>query len=509
MENEALTVKEVTDRIKKQLNDVTLKNILVEGEASNVRTSKNGHTYFTLKDDDSQIPCVLFKFNRARFKIRDFKSGEKVIVKGSIEVYEYEGKYQLQAVRIIFDGTGDKHKQVEELKNKLAKEGLFDPIHKKEIPKFPKRVGVVTAETGAAIKDIITTIKKRCPICRIILFPTLVQGERAPEEIAANIRKAQNHNLDTLIVGRGGGSFEDLMAFNEEIVARAIFDSEVPIISAVGHEIDRPISDLVADLRAPTPTAAGNFAVPDLNELKTNLNHLNEKITRNINDRITQFHNRLENVTQKQIIKNPELIYEIKGMHLDTLVNRLRLTSQNQITENRNRLIKIENSYILKNPTEITKRKSEPLKNSINQLKFTSQNILTKNKNKLFQIENSYILKNPTEITKRKRDEMQIDKKINRLEFATQNILTKNKNKLFQIENSYILKNPTEITKRKTEPLYKNINKLEVLNPLLTLKRGYSIAKTDEKVITSVKDVEKGDEVEIEFNDGSINTKVI
>ena len=415
MADETLTVKEVTDRIKKQLNDVKLKNILVEGELSNVSTSKNGHTYFTLKDDKSQIPGVLFKFNKDRFKIRDFKSGEKAIVKGSIEVYEYEGKYQLQAVRIIFEGTGDKYRQVEELKAKLKKEGLFDEKYKKEIPKYPKRIGVVTAETGDAIKDIITTIKKRCPICKIILFPTLVQGERAPEEITANIKKAQNHNLDTLIIGRGGGSFEDLMAFNEEIVARAIFTSKVPIISAVGHEADTPISDFVADLRAPTPTAAGNFAVPDIKEIKGNLNRLNEKITQNINDRITHYSNRLENIVQKRIIKNPELIYEIKGMNLDTVVNRLRLTSQNQITENRNRLIRIENSFILKNPTEITKRKKEPLNNNINRLKFTSQDILTKNKNKLFQIENSFILKNPTEITKRKREEMQIDKTINKL----------------------------------------------------------------------------------------------
>ena len=509
MENETITVTEVTSRIKKQLSDVTLKNLLVEGELSNVRPSKNGHIYFTLKDSQSQLPGVLFKFNKDRFKIPDFKNGDKVIIKGSIGVYEYEGKYQLQAIRIFFDGTGDKHKQIEELKRKLDEEGLFDSAKKKEIPKYPKRIGVVTAETGAAIRDIIKTIKGRYPICKIILFPTLVQGDKAPQEIAENIEKAQKYELDTLIVGRGGGSFEDLMAFNEEIVARAIFASEVPVISAVGHEIDRPISDLVADRRAPTPTAAGNIAVPDINELKYNLNHINEKINRNINDRITHYNNRLQNITQKQIIKNPELIYGIKSMNLDSIVNRLRLTSQNQITENKNRLVRIENSYILKNPTEITKRKKEPLNKNINQLKFTSQNLLAKNRNKLFKIENSYILKNPTEITKRKREKMQIDKKINKINFASQTILTKKRNELFKIENSHMLKNPTEITKRKKEPYYKYINKLEVLNPLLTLKRGYSIAKTKDKVISSVKDVEKGDEVEIEFNDGSINTKVI
>ena len=382
----------------------------------------------------------------------------------------------------------------------------------------------------------------------------MVQGDQAPYQITRQIKNAQNFNLDTLIVGRGGGSFEDLMAFNEEIVARAIFNSEIPVISAVGHEIDHSISDLVADLRAPTPTAAGELAVPDLNEMKSNLNHLNEKINQNIEDKLNQYQIRLSNITSKQIIKHPETIYEIKGMNLDSLVNKLsfiskdmisknknklfqlensyilknpteitkrkkeplnkninkiRLTSQNIITQNKNKLFQLENSYILKNPTEITKRKKEPLNKNINKIRLTSQNIITQNKNKLFQLENSYILKNPGKIIKRKKEDVKLNETINKLNFASNKIIAENKNKLFKLESSYILKNPTKITKNKKDKFLRSIDKLDVLNPLLTLKRGYSITKSKDKVISSAKDVKKGDELEVEFDDGKINTKVI
>ena len=511
MEYETCTVSQITAYISQKFKfDTKLKNIYIEGEISNLSTALSGHVYFTLKDEKSQISAMLSKFNRNRFpENKNIENGMKVIVKGKIDIYDKQGKYQLYATKIIEYGTGNKHKEVEELKKKLKKEGLFDPKHKKSIPKYPKRIGVVTAKDGAAVRDVITTIRKKYSLCEIIVFPTLVQGDQAPYQITRQIKNAQNFNLDTLIVGRGGGSFEDLMAFNEEIVARAIFNSEIPVISAVGHEIDHSISDLVADLRAPTPTAAGELAVPDLNEMKSNLNHLNEKINQNIEDKLNQYQIRLSNITSKQIIKHPETIYEIKGMNLDSLVNKLSFISKDMISKNKNKLFQLENSYILKNPTEITKRKKEPLNKNINKIRLTSQNIITQNKNKLFQLENSYILKNPGKIIKRKKEDVKLNETINKLNFASNKIIAENKNKLFKLESSYILKNPTKITKNKKDKFLRSIDKLDVLNPLLTLKRGYSITKSKDKVISSAKDVKKGDELEVEFDDGKINTKVI
>jgi len=418
MEEEYYTVSQINSYINRKLKmDRNLKNIYIRGELSNYKDSFSGHSYFTLKDEKSQIDGVMFKGNKDRFLKFEPKDGMKVIIKGKIEVYEKTGKYQLYATRITEDGIGNLHIAFEQLKKNLAKEGLFDDAHKKSIPKYPKRIGVVTAETGAAIRDIITTIKRRYPICEILVFPTLVQGDQAAPQIIRQIRNAQRYELDTLIVGRGGGSIEDLWPFNEEPVAREIYACEIPVISAVGHEIDFTISDFVADLRAPTPTAAAELAVPELAKVKENVNHLQEKINKSINDKISINKTKLEHISQKNIFKNPESIYEIKGMTLDNLVNKLG--------------------------------------------------------------------------------------------FASKNIISQNRNKLFKIENSHILRNPEEITKKKRDACLKNINKLEVLNPLLTLKRGYSIAKSGEKIISSAKDVEVGDEIDIEFDDGIVNTKVI
>ena len=417
MDDKTFTVSQINAYINKKLKqDVNLKNIYVRGEISNYKTYPSGHSYFTLKDKKSQISAVMFKGSK-RFLKFEPKNGMKVIVKGKVEVYETNGKYQLYAVRITEDGIGELHIAFEQLKKKLEKEGLFDDAHKKEIPKYPKRIGVITAQTGAAIRDIITTIKKRYPICEILVFSTLVQGDMAAEQIVRKIRFSQKFDLDTLIVGRGGGSIEDLWPFNEEIVAREIYACKTPVISAVGHEIDYTISDFVADKRAPTPTGAAVLAVPDLAEVKYKVNQIEDKITRNIQDRLMQNKRKLDNISQKQIFKNPESIYEIKEMNLDSLIAKLDYASKSIITENKNRLFKLENSVILKNPEEITKSK--------------------------------------------------------RIEFE------------------------------------KNIDKLKVLNPLLTLKRGYTMAKVGDKIISSSKDVESGDELDIEFDDGTVNTKVI
>lgn len=463
MEEKTFTVSEINSYLKKKMNfDPKLKNIYIKGEISNYNSYPNSHSYFTLKDETSQIPAVMFKSSKDRFLKFTPENGMKVIVKGSIEVYHKEGKYQLNARRITEDGLGDLHVAFEQLKKELKRMGLFEESHKKKIPKYPNRIGVVTAQTGAAIRDIITTIKRRYPICEILVFSTLVQGNQAAPQIARQIKHAQKFNLDTLIVGRGGGSIEDLWPFNEREVAQAIYDCEIPVISAVGHEIDFTIADFVADKRAATPTAAAEIAVPNINEVKDNVKQLNRRANKSINDKITMNRTILDNISKKNILKNPESIYEIKMMILDNLVGKLTFSSKNIIDKNKNKLVRLESSTILKNPEPIYNYKRIDLNNLVYKLNFSATRIVNENRNKLFKIENSHILKNPEEIIKDKKD-------------------------------AYL----------------KNFNKLEVLNPLLTLKRGYAIAKTEDKVISSSKDVKVGDKVDIELEDGTINTKVI
>ncbi|WP_295609165.1 exodeoxyribonuclease VII large subunit [uncultured Methanobrevibacter sp.] len=417
MEIECLTVSQINAYINRKLKfDNNLKNVYVKGEISNFKTYPSGHSYFTLKDERSQIPAVMFKGRKHSLKFQP-ENGMKVIIKGKIEVYERDGKYQLYASTMTEDGIGNLHVAFEQLKKKLKAEGLFDDAHKKEIPEYPGKIGVVTAQTGAAIRDIITTIKKRYPYCEVLVFSTLVQGEQAAPQIVRQIEHAQQFDIDTLIVGRGGGSIEDLWPFNEEIVARAIYDCKIPVISAVGHEVDFTISDFVADVRAPTPTGAAVMAVPDVNDVKFKIMQLRNRLNKDINEKIIQNRIKLKNVSEKQIFKNPESIYEIKSMTLDNLVTKL--------------------------------------------------------------------------------------------EFSSKNIIAENRNKLLEMKNKNIMKNPDEIIRMKREPYMRNVDKLNVLNPLLTLKRGYTLTKVEGKVVSSAKDVKSGDKLDVEFDDGTVNTRVI
>lgn len=417
MEIECLTVSQINAYINRKLKfDNNLKNVYVKGEISNFKTYPSGHSYFTLKDEKSQIPAVMFKGRKHSLKFQP-ENGMKVIIKGKIEVYERDGKYQLYASTMTEDGIGNLHVAFEQLKKKLKAEGLFDDAHKKEIPEYPGKIGVVTAQTGAAIRDIITTIEKRYPYCEVMVFSTLVQGEQAAPQIVRQIEHAQQFDIDTLIVGRGGGSIEDLWPFNEEAVARAIYNCKIPVISAVGHEVDFTISDFVADARAPTPTGAAVMAVPDVNDIKFKIVQLRNRLNKNINDKIMQKRTKLNHVSEKQIFKNPESIYEIKSMTLDNLVTKL--------------------------------------------------------------------------------------------EFSSKNIIAENRNKLIELKNKNIMKNPDEILRKKKEPYLRNIDKLTVLNPLLTLKRGYTLTKVEGKVVSSAKDVKSGDKLDVEFDDGTVNTRVI
>ena len=269
MSEQVLSILQVNEYIRSAMDrDPLLTAVAVRGEISNYKVYPSGHHYFTLKDNESSLRCVMFKGNAMRLRFRP-ENGMQIIAMGKISVYPRDGAYQLYCSALAIDGVGDLHAAFEQLKAKLAAQGMFDPAHKKPIPQFPKVIGIVTSSAGAAIHDMLRILRKRFPLVKVLLLPVRVQGAEAPSEIASAIYYANAWNLaDLLIVGRGGGSIEDLWAFNDELVAKAIYDSEIPVISAVGHEPDVTISDYVADLRAATPSNAAELAVPDQDALR-------------------------------------------------------------------------------------------------------------------------------------------------------------------------------------------------------------------------------------------------
>lgn len=416
MERNYITVTQLTKYIKYKIdNDVNLENVYLKGEISNFKAHTRGHFYFTIKDENTRINAVMFSSSASKIKFVP-TDGMKVLVSGKISVYEATGGYQIYVNEMLEDGVGNLYIAFEQLKKKLEQEGLFDPKRKKKIPKIPNTIGIITAPTGAAIKDILSTIKRRWPLAKTILFPSLVQGEEAASDIVRNIELSKNFDLDVLIVGRGGGSIEDLWPFNEEIVARAIYSLDTPVISAVGHEIDFTISDFVADLRAPTPTGAAEMAVPNMSDVKTYLNQLNLRLATNISNNIKVKKEILKKLENSFVLKNPISIYEIKDQKFDNLYERLLISYKNLVNNNSNKMIIINNNLV----------------NSMSHL------------------------------------------------------LTNNTNR------------------------YNNlIQKLEALNPILTLKRGYAIVKYDNKAIESIKKIKKDDIINIELQDGNIEAKVL
>ena len=368
MNDKYLTVSAITRYLKAKFDvDENLQTVFLKGEISNFKAHTTGHFYFSLKDETSKINAIMFRSNASKvlFKPAD---GMKVLVTGRISVYEAMGSYQIYVDEMIEDGVGNLYVAFEQLKKKLQAEGLFDKEHKRPIPKIPKRVGIVTASTGAAIRDIMTTIKRRFPICETILFPTLVQGENAKDDIARNIERAQDYDLDILIVGRGGGSIEDLWPFNEEIVARAIYNSKVPVISAVGHEVDFTIADFVADLRAPTPTAAAELAVPNMSDLKKHIDQLSIRLNEAIYKKVNYLKLYLDSVKNSFVIKNPMVMFENKKQSLDLINDKLNNLMLGKVDKLKNELEKLKNSYVLTNPKLLYKDKVIFIKNIIDKL---------------------------------------------------------------------------------------------------------------------------------------------
>jgi exodeoxyribonuclease VII large subunit len=319
-----LSVSALTKYIKRKFDaDPHLHDVHVRGEISNFKQHSSGHMYFTLKDDKARILAVMFS-SQSRFMKFSPENGMKVIVKGDITVYEPSGQYQMYINQMQPDGVGELFLAYEQLKKRLEAEGYFALEHKKTIPSYPQTVGVITSPTGAAIRDIITTIRRRYPMVTILIFPALVQGENASRSIAKAIEQANEMNgLDVLIVGRGGGSIEELWAFNEEIVAQAIYTSTVPIISAVGHETDFTIADFVADLRAPTPTGAAELAVPHIEELLERVLQRKTRLLQAMNGRFRFEKQRLDRIHKSYAFRYPQRLYEQKLEQVDKLTEQL------------------------------------------------------------------------------------------------------------------------------------------------------------------------------------------
>ncbi|RST73930.1 exodeoxyribonuclease VII large subunit [Siminovitchia acidinfaciens] len=331
-----LTVKALTKYIKRKFDaDPHLEQVFVKGEISNFKKHSSGHMYFTLKDEDTRVMAVMFARYSAGMKFVP-ENGMHVLIRGSVSVYEMSGQYQIYVNEMLPDGIGELFLAFEQLKEKLGKEGLFSQETKKPIPIYPNVIGIITSPTGAAIRDIITTIKRRYPMGQILVIPALVQGKNASKTIAKAIEKANAGNVaDVLIVGRGGGSMEELWAFNEEVVARAIYESKIPVISAVGHETDVTIADFVADLRAATPTAAAELAVPHIEDLMEQLMQRKARLYQGMGAIIKTRRNQLNYMEQSYILRNPHKLYEQKWQQLDRMKETL-IAAQNHIIFKKN-----------------------------------------------------------------------------------------------------------------------------------------------------------------------------
>ncbi|ERJ13776.1 exodeoxyribonuclease VII large subunit [Haloplasma contractile] len=417
MDKTPLTVTALNKYLKHKFDhDVNLQTVLLKGEISNFKRHSRGHLYFTLKDENSQLSAIMFSSKASKLKF-DVEDGMNVVVEGSVSLYLRGGSYQIYVNNIVVDGIGQLYVKYEQLKEKLEKQGYFDPRYKKEKPRYPKKIGVCTSDTGAAIRDIITTITRRYPIVEVMIFPTLVQGEHAKTSIVQQIEAANSlKDIDLLIIGRGGGSIEDLWAFNEEVVANAIFNSKIPIISAVGHETDFTIADFVADFRAPTPTAAAELAVPDSQELLISLNNVNRHL-------------------------NQLIINKHKGL--------------------KDHYLRLASSYVFTNPSRI-----------FEQFNMRLDHIMTK-------------LEKNTPYTVVKEKKSQFDQHVSRLNYAYERTIVRNVNQFNNL-----------------------LNKLEILNPISILQKGYSIAVKEGAVITNVNDIEKDDTFELTVSNGKLHCTV-
>lgn len=357
MAQNVLSITQLNEYIRSRMDaDPLLNQVAVRGEISNYKMYPSGHHYFTMKDESSALKCVMFKGNAMRLRFRP-ENGMKVIAMGKVSVFPRDGAYQLYCTAMAMDGVGDLYAAFEQLKKKLAAQGLFDPAHKKPLPKYPGTIGIITSSAGAAVHDMLRILRKRYPLTQVRLLPVRVQGVEAPGEIAAAIQYANRFRLaDLLIVGRGGGSIEDLWAFNDERVAYAIYQSQIPVISAVGHEPDVTISDYVADLRAATPSNAAELAVPDQDALQQSLDAMASSMAVALNRQIKAAQKHLDVLSQSPALRSPAGYLEQREKSLEMLTNRM-ISAQNQnITRSKQRYIAAVSKLDAMSPLKVLTR---------------------------------------------------------------------------------------------------------------------------------------------------------
>ena len=357
MAQNVLSITQLNEYIRGRMDaDPLLAQVAVRGEISNYKLYPSGHHYFTLKDEASALKCVMFKGNAMRLRFRP-ENGMKIIAMGKVSVFPRDGAYQLYCSALAMDGVGDLYAAFEQLKKKLAAQGLFDPAHKKPLPKYPGTIGIVTSSAGAAVHDMLRILRKRYPLSQVRLLPVRVQGAEAPGEIAAAIRYANRFQLaDLLIVGRGGGSIEDLWAFNDERVAYAIYESEIPVISAVGHEPDVTISDYVADLRAATPSNAAELAVPDQDALRQSLDAMAAAMATSFGRQLKAARQHLTVLSQSPALQSPTGYIEQREKSLELLKNRLISAQNRNITQKNQRYIAAVSKLDAMSPLKVLTR---------------------------------------------------------------------------------------------------------------------------------------------------------
>jgi len=357
MENAVLSVTDLNNHIKNLMDsDLLLMGLAVKGEISNYKLYPSGHHYFTLKDAESSIRCVMFKGNASKLRFTP-ENGMGATAVGRVTVFPRDGAYQLYCTDLLPEGMGDLHIAFEQLKDKLSKEGLFDNVHKKPLPRYPKTIAVITSSAGAAVRDIIRVLGKRWPMSKVVILPVRVQGVEAPPEIVGAIRYANKYNVgDLIIAGRGGGSIEDLWAFNDEWVARAIFESEIPVISAVGHEPDVTIADYVADLRAATPSNAAELAVPDEDELHDALSSMEGRTMQAMRKKLSEKRTRLADLASRRVMQHPTAYIDQKRLELDSAENSLMSRFERIISTKKHNYIRYAASLDALSPLKVLGR---------------------------------------------------------------------------------------------------------------------------------------------------------
>lgn len=382
MSSEYLTVSALTKYIKRKFDvDPYLERVYLTGEMSNYR-NRPGHQYFSLKDNHAVISATMFKsaFQKLKFTPED---GMKVLVIGRISLYPEQGRYQIYIEHMEPDGIGALYQALEEMKKKLRQEGLFD-APKQLIPTFPKRIAVITSPSGAVVRDIMTTVKRRFPIVELVVYPTKVQGKQAADNIVANIRKVEeNGTFDTMIIARGGGSIEDLWPFNEERVARAIFAAETPVISSIGHETDTTIADLVADMRAATPTAAAELAVPQLTEELLKIEQVHLRLLKSYQRKVERSQERLNQSLHSYVFRQPQRLYEGYTQNVDLLTERLQRLTREKVTRLQQALQVNLLQLEAKNPQALVQQKTESLEQTTKQLNAQMERYMENQKQRL------------------------------------------------------------------------------------------------------------------------------